>query len=100
MKVIKPGNIGDLDNSWETEVVCEKKDRVDQIGCGAVLSITAQDLLMMHFFGAIFCHYYSAVRCPQCGKYNRVKTPDLVWEKFNTAANQKKSIFDGFDDRQ
>lgn len=95
MEVIRDGNIGNPDD-WKTEVTCEKKGGSDKDGCDAVLSITAKDLIMMYWEGTHFRHDYPAIRCPQCGKYNSVKVPDLVWEKFNTSKNRDESIFDGF----
>lgn len=95
MDIVKDGKIGSPDN-WQAEISCEKKDKLDKSGCGAVLSVTVKDLLMMYWHGTHFRHDYPAVRCPQCGKYNRAEVPDLVWERFNTAKNRKKGIFDGF----
>jgi len=97
MEIVKDGNIGNPDD-WKAEVKCDKNDKYDKDGCGAVLSIAAADLVMMYWYGSHFLHFYTAVRCPQCGKYNEVKVPNLVWEKFNTAKNQNKAIFDGFSD--
>lgn len=44
MEVLKDGIIGNP-NNWKTEVICEKKDKPDKDGCGAVLSITAKTSL-------------------------------------------------------
>lgn len=96
VEVVKNGKVGNPD-AYKTEVKCEKKDKFDKDGCGAVLAVTAQDLIMMYWHGTHFRHNYTAVRCPQCGKYNRVRdVPPLVWEKFNTVKNREKAIFDGF----
>jgi len=97
MKVIKSGKVEKPEN-WKAKVTCKKKDELDSTGCGAVLTVTAKDLVMMYWHGTHSCHYYTAVKCPQCGKYNRAKIPDSVWKEFNTATNRKKAIFDGFDE--
>ncbi|MEK7561172.1 MAG: hypothetical protein AAB539_04445 [Patescibacteria group bacterium] len=95
MEIVKDGAIGNPDD-WKAEVVCGAKDGMDKDGCGAVMSITAGDLVIMYWHGTHFRHDYPAVRCPQCGKYSRVKIPTLVWEKLNTVKNRRKAIFDGF----
>lgn len=98
MDVIKDGEIGNLED-WETEITCDKKNGGDdKEGCGAVLSVNAKDPIMMWWHGTHFKHWYAAVRCPQCGKYNQVKLPDLLWEQFNTTKNKKNATFDGFKD--
>ncbi|HEY4474914.1 MAG TPA: hypothetical protein VJC06_03265 [Candidatus Paceibacterota bacterium] len=96
MEVVKDGKVGNPEE-WKTEVICRKKDKFDEDGCGAVLSVTAKDLVMMYWHGTHFRHNYTAIRCPQCGKHNRIRdVPKLVWEKFNNVENRNKSISDGF----
>ena len=96
MEVVKDGKVGNPDN-WKIEVVCEKKDKFDKDGCGAILAVTAEDLVMMYWHGTHFRHYYSGIMCSQCGKYNKVRdVPRPVWIKFSTAENKDKAIFDGF----
>ena len=97
MKVVKDGKIGDLKN-WKMKLVCEKKDKYDEKeGCGAELEITKADILIMYWHGTHFPHYYSAVKCPQCGKY--IETggiPKPLWEELATPKNKADAIFDGF----
>ena len=96
MKVIKDGKIGNPDN-WQTKIVCEKKDRLDSEVCGAELEVTEKDLVMMYWHGTHFKHCYTAAKCPQCGKYNRVEeVPQPIWERFNTTRRRELAIFDGF----
>ncbi len=98
VEVVKDGKVGNLDD-WKVEVVCRKKDRFDKKGCGAVLVVNGQDLVMMYWHGTHFRHNYTAIKCSQCGKYNRVRdVPKPVWEKFNTTENRENAIFDGFND--
>ncbi len=97
MKVVKDGPDGNP-MDWKEAVLCGKKDEYDKAGCSATLEITIQDLIMMYWKAAFSRKYYPAVKCPQCGKYNRVKAPDTVRHKFNTADNIKNAIFDGFSD--
>ncbi len=98
MKVIKSGTVvpGGIDN-WKTEVTCKKRAKADPDGCGAVLEVTEKDLVMMHWFGTHFQHWYAGVRCPQCGKYNSADVPDLIWERFDNKKRRAKSVFDGTD---
>ncbi len=97
MKVLKEGSV-EAPKKWKAKVMCGKKDRYDKKGCGAVLGVTAKDLVMMYWEGTHFCHHYAAIKCPRCGKHNRVELPALVWEKFNTDEHRRKAIFDGFSD--
>lgn len=105
MKVAKEGNVPDA-KDWEIVTLCSKKDKYDTEGCGAKLEeIREQDLVLMYFKGSHVNHYYSAVRCPRCGKYNRVgntpetKLPQTIWERLDTDKNERAAIFDGFSDR-
>lgn len=96
MKVLKHGKIGDLAH-WKTVVSCGKKDAYDEVGCGAELEIAKEDLVLMYWHGTHFPHYYGAVKCPQCGKYNKVKDiPDSTWGEVATPKNKKGAKFDGF----
>ena len=98
MQIVKDGEVGNPDK-WKAEVTCEKKDKFDTNGCSAVLSIILKDMIMMYFEGTHFRHYYTAIKCPRCGKYNRVKdVPVPVLKKFgyDTARRRKSAIFDGF----
>jgi hypothetical protein len=50
----------------------------------------------MHWYGTHLRHWYAGVLCPCCGAYSSVSdVPDAVWEN----VKDKKSVFDGFDDR-
>ena len=98
MKVLKDGEHGPPED-WSEELTCKKRDKYDKKGCGAVLQVTFEDLVMMYWHGTHFPHYYSAVKCPQCGKYNATKNlPNPLWVKFNTKARRRKAVFDGFSD--
>lgn len=99
MKVIKNGSVvpGGIDN-WKVEVTCHQRIKREKEGCGAVLEVAKKDLVMMHWFGTHFQHWYTAVRCPQCGKYNAVDVPDPIWQRFNTKKRRARSVFDGVDD--
>ena len=97
MRIIKKGNVQKPKN-WKAEVTCGKKDELDGDGCGAVLSVAAKDLVMMYWHGTHSRHYYTAIKCPECEKYNRVDPPDPVLKQFNTATRRRKAIFDGFDE--
>ena len=97
MKVIKKGKVEERKN-WK-KVTCQKDDKYDkEEGCGAILSVTVKDLVMMFFRGTHYRHYYTAIKCPQCGKHNRVMLPDSIWRKLNTEENRSKALFDGFSD--
>lgn len=99
MEVVKDGKVGNPEN-WKTVVSCSKKDAYDSVGCGAELEVRPNDLILMYFKGSHSNHYYTAVKCPQCGKYDRVRdVPKPIWEKIHTNANKAKAIFDGFSDR-
>lgn len=96
MKIVTDGQLGDP-AKWTTTVKCGKKDPPDTKGCGAEMEITATDLILMYWEGTHFTHHYAAVRCPQCGKYNRVKdVPEPIYDKLDTARNRRKAVFDGF----
>lgn len=98
VEVIREGNVPVV---FEEEVTCARyfKDRNDSDGCGVVLRVREEDLVLRYYFGSHFKHYYAAVKCPRCGKYTRVPITKPVWERVNTDENCKKSTFDGFDDR-
>lgn len=94
--MIKDGKIGYPAN-WKAEIACEKKDKFDKDGCGAVLRVTAKDLIMMYWKGTRVRRYYTSISCPQCGKHNRTGgVPHPVWKKFATNENIKNAIFDEF----
>src|SRR3989338_6617129 len=102
MKVVKTGTVTKPPamSDWTASVTCEKKDKPDTNGCGAILEVKATDLIMMYWKGSHFDHHYAAVKCLCCNKYNKAKElPYALWEKFNTAERRAKAIFDGFSDR-
>lgn len=96
MEVVKEGSVPEVVD-WNNEIVCEKKDKHDTDGCGAVLKITADDLCVMYWKGTHSHKYYTAMRCPRCRKFNRVlNVPANVLEKVSTPRARKYAIFDGF----
>ena len=100
VKVVETGRIP-LSKDWTTRVTCKQHSRSKKegAGCGAVLEVGASDLMLMFWRGTHFAHYYAAVRCPCCGKYNFVhNAPKPIWEKLNTPENQQKAIPDGHDE--
>jgi len=86
---------------WRVDKTCESDDEHDKrTPCGAVLSVKAKDLSLRYWKGSHFNHFYTVVRCPLCGKVNRVRNvPDLVVEKTRTPRNMEQAEFDGFSDR-
>lgn len=96
MEVLKQGS-APLPEAWSTTLTCSKADEHDQKdGCGAELKVGRDDLVLMYFRGSHFRHYYTAVLCPCCNKYNRVHPPETVWKPLHTPENKEKAIFDGF----
>jgi hypothetical protein len=98
MEVLKEGQVP-APELWCEEVVCGAKDKHDQEGCGAVLKVAVSDLILRYWKGSHFNHYYTAVQCPRCLKYNRVHPPKAVWLPLHTEENKAKASFDGFSDR-
>lgn len=87
--------------TWETEVECHKFDEYDEIRpCGAILKISKNDLILRYFEGSYVDHYYAAIQCPYCGKYTKVKVPDIIWKKISTPKKLEKATFDGLSDRR
>lgn len=101
MRVISERNVVRPED-WIATVLCEAKDQHDPAGCGTQLEVTAKDLKLLYWKGSHFNHYYTAVKCPQCGKYNREKNvPDPIYKKMtSTERKRSKAIFDGFSDRE
>jgi hypothetical protein len=98
MKVLVDGSVGDPE-VWREAVTCHKQSKRDG-GCGAVFEAGPKDLVVMYWKGTLFNHYYLAVQCPQCGKYNAVYgVPEHIWEEVNNPENRKNAIFDGFSAR-
>jgi len=96
MKILKSGSFKDPEK-WRATVTCMKKDKFDTSGCRAKMEIDMRDLFLMYWEGTHFQHHYTAVRCPQCGKYNRVRNvPDYVLEKVWTCEAKRAAVFDGF----
>jgi len=98
MKVVKEGNTPSL-RKWKVIVKCSGCGTDRGKGCGAELEVKFKDLVMMHWYGTHFPHYYIAVKCPMCFKFTSVETLDSIWEKFNTEKNRKNSVFSGVDGR-
>lgn len=101
MKVITQGGVPSAEN-WSAQIICKKEEPMKGAhgtrpggGCEAVLEVTKDDLVLMSSHGTHFLHHYSAVRCPNCGKYTAVDIPDPMWEELRKT---KKAIPDGFDD--
>jgi hypothetical protein len=95
VEVLKEGVVPKL-GDWTIEVTCEKKDEFDRYGCEAVLKVWKDDLTLKYFRGSHVNHYYTAVQCPRCLKYNRVSPPESVWRPIFSDENKKNAIFDGF----
>ncbi len=102
MKVIEHGSsyIGDEKKflkEWKTNVRCGKDDKSDRSEpCGALFEVKADDLLHRYWLGTHSSHSYTAVRCPECGKINRVReVPEIV---FRYALSRKEAVWDGFED--
>ncbi len=102
MEVIKQGDVPSAED-WTIDVVCKKERATKGArgtnpggGCKAVLKITVKDLVLMSWHGTHFPHYYSAFRCPNCGKYTEVtRVPIPIWKNLYAT---KEAIPDGFDD--
>ena len=98
MEIVKEGSIPSPE-LWCEEVTCNAKDKHDKEGCGAVLKITATDLVLAYWEGTHFNHYYTAIKCTRCLKYNRVSPPETVWGPLHMHDNKRNAVFDGFSDR-
>ena len=109
MPVVKQG--GNVPLPWKAEVQCKgdgvgrENDGYGAIlevekndGCGAILEVEEKDLVLRYWLGTHFQHFYAAVKCPACGKYTRVTTPDNVWERMNTTKNRRKATPNGVDE--
>ncbi len=99
MKVIQGGTVP-APEDWVVKVTCIEK-RVDKgapKGCGAELEVNKDDVVLMKWFGTHSAHYYAAVQCPRCLKYNFITAPNTIWKELNTPEGRAKAIFDGFDD--
>lgn len=98
MEVLQSGIYGSPEE-WNQVVVCQKFDEYDSDGCGAELSIAADDLVLRYFRGTHFKHHYTAICCPECAKYNRVlDVPKPVLQLVYTDENYAAATFDGFKD--
>lgn len=102
MKVVKDGKYGEelkIDPAtWQATASCLKTDEYDKEGCGAEMEVAFKDLVLMYWRGTHFRHYYIAIRCPQCEKYNKIIVPVPIWNKIFSDDNKKMAIFDGFAD--
>jgi hypothetical protein len=101
MEVVKVGDVPSAAD-WSAEVICKKEEPVKGAngtkpggGCEAVLKVAEGDLVLMSWYGTHCLHHYSAVRCPNCGKYTHVDIPEPMWERLRMT---KTAIPDGFDD--
>ncbi|HVY73060.1 MAG TPA: hypothetical protein VG984_03380 [Candidatus Paceibacterota bacterium] len=98
MEIVKEGSVPPPE-LWTTTLTCSKDDEHDKKqGCGTQLKAGPPDLVLMYFRGTHFHHYYTAVQCPRCMKYNRVCPPEVVWRPVHTPENKANAIFDGFQD--
>ncbi len=98
MEIIKHGNSGVVED-WRADVTCEQFDQYDREGCGAVLSINAEDLVLRYFKGTHFRHDYTAIQCPECDKHTRVRgVPRSVLKLVRTEEAIAAATFDGFQD--
>jgi len=96
MRVLRAAGT-DLGKNWNGYVSCDRKNEHDKAGCGAVLEVDEADLNLLYWEDAESQHYYLAVRCPECGKYNAVRgVPRSVHERILDSLNHGKSIFDGY----
>lgn len=94
VEVIKPGDAASW-SDFQRTITCKEQVR-NPGGCGAILSITANDLRPYHWFGTHFKHEYVAVICPLCSHVNGVyDVPQPIRKK----VLQAESTFDGLDDR-
>ena len=102
MKILKKGKVEKRVSvrEWKMIITCQKDDEHDNDdGCGAKLCVCFKDLFLRYFYGTHFWHYYTSVRCPQCGKCVRVwDVPEPVLEKVFTPRNKEQADFDGWSD--
>ncbi len=98
MEILQEGTVP-APELWHEEVTCKADDKHDtEEKCGAVLKITAADLVLRYYKGSHFNHYYTAIRCPRCLKWSRVFPPEVVWRPLHSDENRAKAMFDGFGD--
>ena len=96
MKVLVVGGT-EARRSWKGYVSCDKKNEHDKPGCGAVLEVEEADLNLMYWEDGSSQHYYIAVRCPECGKYNEAKhVPKPIFGRLVDAMSHGKAVFDGY----
>lgn len=88
---------------WKTQVTCHKPDErtKEELGCGAVLEVGFDDLVLWRWYGTHFEHFGVAVRCPQCREYIQItdQVPNGIYNRLNTSKNRKNAIFSGVDGR-
>jgi hypothetical protein len=96
MKVLVVGGT-EARRNWKGYVTCDKKNAHDKPGCGAVLEVEEPDLNLMYWEDGTSQHYYIAVRCPECGKYNEARqVPKPIFERLVDAMHHGKAVFDGY----
>ncbi len=98
MEVIEHGSMP-VAEEWREDIICQKFDEYDTVGCDAELRIEASDLVLRYFKGTHFRHYYTAIQCPECNKFTRVQNiPSTILEVAYTGEKRTAATFDGFED--
>ena len=84
------------EKNWKGFVSCGKHHDHEGQGCGAVMEVEEEDLTLMYWEDGSSEHFYPAVRCPLCGKYNEAKdVPKSVFERMIDSLKKGKAVFDG-----
>ena len=87
---------GEGEKNWKGYVSCGKHHDHEKHGCGAVMEVEEEDLILMYWEDGSSEHFYPAVRCPLCGKYNEAKgVPESVCERMVDSLKKGKTVFDG-----
>ncbi|QQR77726.1 MAG: hypothetical protein IPJ67_01080 [Candidatus Moraniibacteriota bacterium] len=95
-QVITEGSVPSPEE-WSTQIKCIGSGSDESKGCGAILKVTKDDVVLMKWYGTHFKHHYPATQCPRCLKYTYIKElPDTIWKPL---LKKGKAIFDGVDDR-
>jgi hypothetical protein len=85
------------EKNWKGYVSCGKHHDYEKQGCGAVMEVEEEDLILMYWEDGSSEHFYPAVRCPLCGKYNEAKdVTKSVFERMVDSLKKGKALFDGY----
>jgi len=88
---------GEGEKNWKGYVSCQKYHDHEKRGCGAVMEVEEGDLILMYWEDGSSEHFYPAVRCPLCGKYNAAKgVPKSILERMVDSLKKGKAVFDGY----